>query len=243
LLWLLIVFSACAGPKATKPVLPPAPASEKTRLPTIQFAIQVGAFSTAQRAARYADHLQAAGLDAYYFIDTDGLGKVRFERFENQAQARRRAEALKAKGVIGEFCVVQPAPDQVPVDRRKDLSASLVATAKRFIGTPYRFGGQSRESGFDCSGLTMTVYRLNGLELPRSSQAQYRAGTTVDRGALQPGDLVFFATGRSDRVSHVGLYSGQGRFIHAPGRGKQIRSANLSDAYFKARFKGARRYF
>ena len=215
------------------------------RLPTISYTIQLGAFSSVERAAHYADQLQAAGLDAYYFIDDDGLCKVRFERFDTRAAARKRAAVLQAKGVIGDFYVVQPgaAAAAASANPRGRLSVSLVATARRFIGTPYRWGGESQASGFDCSGLTMTVYRLNGLELPRSALAQYRQGTAVARQALQPGDLVFFATGGQGRVSHVGLYSGQGKFIHAPGRGQHIRSAFLSNSYFKAHYRGARRYF
>ena len=88
----------------------------------------------------------------------------------------------------------------------------------------------------------MTVYRLNGLELPRNSRAQFQAGHPISRDDLQPGDLVFFATGSRSRVSHVGLYSGSGEFIHAPGKGKTIRSASLSNNYFKSRYAGARRY-
>jgi cell wall-associated NlpC family hydrolase len=89
----------------------------------------------------------------------------------------------------------------------------------------------------------MTVYRLNGLDLPRTAASQFRVGTPVRRRSLQRGDLVFFETGRRGRISHVGIYSGEGRFIHAPGRGKRIGSASLSSTYFASRFAGARRYF
>jgi cell wall-associated NlpC family hydrolase len=89
----------------------------------------------------------------------------------------------------------------------------------------------------------MTVYRLNGLELPRRAIAQYRTGEPVARQSLREGDLVFFATGRRGQVSHVGIYAGQGKFIHAPGRGKSIRTASLDNGYFRSRYKGARRYF
>ena len=88
----------------------------------------------------------------------------------------------------------------------------------------------------------MTVYRLNGLELPRNSRSQYQTGRPVPRNALEKGDLVFFATGSRNRVSHVGIYSGRGQFIHAPGKGKTIRTASLSSRYFQERYAGARRY-
>jgi cell wall-associated NlpC family hydrolase len=187
--------------------------------------------------------LGGAGLDAYHFIDDDGLSKVRFEQFTTNAEARRRAAELQARGVIDDYYIVSPGTSAPDDSRRDALQQALVRTAQRFIGTPYRWGGTSARSGFDCSGLTMTVYRLNGLELPRSAMAQYRAGTPVDRNTVSRGDLVFFTTARRSRVSHVGIYTGGGQFIHAPGRGKSIRTASLDNRYFRSRFRGARRYF
>ncbi len=230
LLLLAMVLTACAGEQVRK---------TPTTLPTIAYTIQVGAFSTVERAARYAEHLAAAGLDAFHFIDRDGLSKVRFERFDSKAAARRRAQSLKARGLIEDFYIVRPGRTTGRGAREEDL----VRTARRFIGSPYRWGGTSARRGFDCSGLAMTVYRLNGYELPRSAAAQHGAGTPVARRDVRPGDLVFFATGRTGRVSHVGIYTGGGNFIHAPGRGKTIRTAALDNSYFRPRYKGARRYF
>lgn len=215
---------------------------EEASLPVIAFTIQVGAFSTVERASDYADRLASFGLDTYYFIDTDGLCKVRFDRFETKAAARERARTLQKRGLIEDFYVVQPRSADQRRDGRERLRDSLVQTARRFIGTPYRWGGASARSGFDCSGLTMTVYRLNGLELPRNSRSQFQTGQPVPREALEKGDLVFFATGNRSRVSHVGIYSGRGQFIHAPGKGKTIRTASLSSRYFQTHFAGARRY-
>jgi cell wall-associated NlpC family hydrolase len=131
-----------------------------------------------------------------------------------------------------------PALDRVEVGLRD----KVVKAAMRFLGTPYRWGGPSAETGFDCSGLTMTAYRLNGLELPRASAEQYATGQAVSRDALKAADLVFFATGREGRPSHVGLYVGEGRFIHAPGSGKVVRIDDLSQDYYAQRFLGARSY-
>ncbi len=252
---LLIALASCATSVVLEPMpepeLPrkpfsspaPEPAIIHSELASIEYTIQVGAFSTAERAAAYAAGLVQKGLDAYYFIDEDGLSKVRFERFETKAGARRRASELQALGWINDFFIAQPVLPRYQIDPQAALRKNLVQTAGRFIGTPYRWGGQSARRGFDCSGLTMTVYRLNGLDLPRNSRAQFSSGTPIQRDDLQEGDLVFFATDGLKRVSHVGVYAGGGKFIHAPGQGKRIRVASLSNGYFKRRYRGARRYF
>jgi len=227
-------LAACAGRPPGETERPPAV------LPEIEYVIQVGAFSSAERAARYADTLILGGVDAYYFVDDDRLFKVRFGSFSTRKGARQHAEALVDRGLIEDFYILRPGARRR--DAHRALQAGLVSTAHRFIGTPYQWGGESPISGFDCSGLTMTVYRLNGLDLPRTAASQFRAGRPVSRHALQEGDLVFFNTGGRNRITHVGIYSGGGRFIHAPGRGKTIRSASLSKSYFQNRFVGARRY-
>ncbi len=246
LIGFLIGLAACAAPPAQPPkVRMPPPVKEpfQTGLPFIQFTIQVGAFSTVERAARYADKLQAAGLDAYYFVDADKLCKVRFGKYESREEAQAIATDLRARKLIQDFYIVQPAPATLTIEQRATLRKNIVDTAQRFIGTPYCWGGTSLETGFDCSGLTMTVYRLNGLQLPRVALSQYQTGTPVAREALLSGDLLFFATEPGVEISHVGIYTGQDQFIHAPSRGKQICMASLSDNYFRSRYKGARRYF
>lgn len=241
----VILFITGCGRHAKAPgATPRGPASlASSKLREIKFTIQVGAFSTSYRAAAYADRLQAAGLDAYYFIDVDHLYKVRLESFANRKTALKRALDLKARALIDDFFIVHPRPDRAIPYPPRVLGENIVRTARRFIGTTYRWGGTSPEEGFDCSGLTMTVYRLNGLDLPRNSREQFRAGKPVPRKALQAGDLVFFATSGTKRISHVGIYSGQGQFIHAPSRGNPIRTASLNNSYYAVRYQGARRYF
>ncbi|GAJ19868.1 unnamed protein product, partial [marine sediment metagenome] len=107
---------------------------------------------------------------------------------------------------------------------------------------PYQWGGSSVDDGFDCSGLAMAVYQLNGLNLPRSSKEQYRAGIPIKQSQLKKGDLIFFATSRGKKVSHVGIYTGDNKFIHAPRKGKRIRTDSLSNRYFEARYAGAKTY-
>ena len=208
------------------------------RLKTIRFAIQVGAFADLDNAVRLTENLQQQGLNAYHYIDPSGLYKVRFGNYSTRTTARREAEFLQARGIIDTYFVVSP---QIAA-AELDLRSGLVQTARSFIGIPYKWGGESQREGFDCSGLTMTVYQLNGLDLPRTSRQQWHTGAPVRRRELARGDLVFFATAGGKRVSHVGIYVGDNRFIHAPGRGKYIRVASLSNKYYRKRYLGGRRY-
>lgn len=107
------------------------------------------------------------------------------------------------------------------------------------LGAPYRYGG-SGPRGFDCSGLVYYSYRKAGIAVPRTTGAQYRQSQRVKLSALQPGDLIFFRISR-ERFSHVGIYAGDGRFIHAPSSGKRVSYALLTDPYWKARVVGAGR--
>ena len=109
------------------------------------------------------------------------------------------------------------------------------------VGIQYRYGGASPEHGFDCSGLVAHVYeRAWGVSLPRSTAEQRSVGRAVKRASLEPGDLVFFNT-RGRPYSHVGIYLGDGIFVHAPRRGAKVRLENMENSYWRARFNGARR--
>ena len=109
------------------------------------------------------------------------------------------------------------------------------------VGTPYRWGGNTPESGFDCSGLVNYVYRdVLALDLPRSTRAlsQYQ-GDRIKPERLAPGDLVFF--GNADGVNHVGIYVGEGRFVHAPTSGGTVRLDHLDGHYWRDHYSGAKR--
>lgn len=122
--------------------------------------------------------------------------------------------------------------------KRSPLADEIVGTAHKYLGVPYEYGGRS-PSGFDCSGLVWYVFREHGIKLPDSSYKQAAVGEKIDKNELQPGDLVFFQS--DGRVGHVGLYIGDGTMIHAPGRGKRVRKASLSDTYYKTHYATARR--
>ena len=113
--------------------------------------------------------------------------------------------------------------------------------ALSLIGVKYRYGGNSAEKGFDCSGFVKHVFSETlSLPLPRSVIAMSKAGLKIDPNNLQPGDLVFYKTLKR-AFSHVGLYIGEGRFVHAPSRGKTVEIVEMSDTYWRKRFNGARR--
>ena len=120
---------------------------------------------------------------------------------------------------------------------------SLLRRAMTLLGTPYRWGGTSPDSGFDCSGLVGYVFKTAlGIDLPRVSREMAHDGEAElinDRNALAAGDLVFF--GRRGRVDHVGIYVGEGRFLHAPSTGKDVRVDSLVSGYWSGKFMQARR--
>ena len=125
----------------------------------------------------------------------------------------------------------------------QERASGLVISALNFLGVPYQRGGNDSDSGFDCSGFTRHVFQLSlGLVLPRrvDDQASARGLVPVDRTELRPGDLVFFNTLKRS-FSHVGIYVGEGRFIHAPRSGSEVRIENLRQAYWAERYTGARR--
>jgi cell wall-associated NlpC family hydrolase len=120
-------------------------------------------------------------------------------------------------------------------------ASDLVSNAFGFLGVPYKRGGASAETGFDCSGFVQKLYEQTvGLILPRKASQQAAATQRINKADLQPGDLVFFNTMRR-AFSHVGIYIGDGQFIHAPRPGAEVRVENMGLAYWKRRFDGARR--
>jgi len=119
----------------------------------------------------------------------------------------------------------------------------VINTARQQLGVPYQYGGSSPASGFDCSGLMHYSYRQAGLTIPRTSKEQYRQARPVSRRHLQAGDLIFFRNRYGSFVSHVGMYLGDGEFIHAPSSGKKVSIKRLDTAYWKKHFYAAGRFY
>jgi cell wall-associated NlpC family hydrolase len=139
--------------------------------------------------------------------------------------------------------LVQKLGDQVSAAGKvvSDKASDLVVTAMGFLGVPYKRGGNSLESGLDCSGFVRLIYEQTvGLVLPRRAAEQAAAAIPIDKSELQPGDLVFFNTLRS-AFSHVGIYVGDHKFIHSPRSGGVVRVEDMRVAYWQQRFDGARR--
>ena len=122
-----------------------------------------------------------------------------------------------------------------------ERASELVLNAMGFLGVPYKLGGSTVETGFDCSGFVRAVFEQSvGKVLPRRAEEQAAAAEQIDRSELKPGDLVFFNTMKR-AFSHVGIYVGDGKFIHSPRTGSHVRVEDMRQAYWQTRFNGARR--
>jgi cell wall-associated NlpC family hydrolase len=245
LVWASILLLSFSCSRHSSVALEASPSSDRYTVSQTGFVIQVGAFRNLDNAVRLTLSLSEKNLDAYYFKHESGLYKVRFGNYLSRDPAVENAERLKQAGFIQEYFVVNPETYAVSPSRQlgyDSVRSEIVNRAQSFLGLPYRWGGHTAEKGFDCSGLTMAVYDLVGLHLPRTSLAQFRSGIPVSEENLDRGDLVFFLGQNQNRVSHVGIYTGDGYFIHAPGKNRAIQVESLSTRYFRNRFAGARTY-
>jgi cell wall-associated NlpC family hydrolase len=154
---------------------------------------------------------------------------------------RAQAQDARLEGATTVVAEAAAAAPQSLADRALSSAQELAMQAIGMIGIRYTFGGRNPDTGFDCSGLVRYVFdRVTGRSLPHNSFEMARMGTSVSQDELQAGDLVFFNT-RGQRFSHVGIYVGEGRFIHAPSRGGRVHIVNMGDRYWVSRFNGARR--
>jgi cell wall-associated NlpC family hydrolase len=130
-------------------------------------------------------------------------------------------------------------PAQRRIDKASDRARDVVVHARRQIGIRYRYGGSSPQRGFDCSGLVRYAYRQAGVVMPRTTEAMSEIGFALRKSELKPGDLVFFDT-RHKPFSHVGIYVGGHRFIHAPASGGAVQLVDMRERYWRVRYVGAR---
>ena len=149
---------------------------------------------------------------------------------------------IAAALVVLASCTSAPRYRSTTVEvRPSDVEGNqVVREASKFLGAPYRNGGTST-NGLDCSGLVVAVYQKFGIAIPRTSHEQAKFGTKVDRSGLEPGDLVFFRTSGTTKITHVGIYTGDGEFIHASNRSRRVQYDRLDNRYFKRRYATARR--
>jgi murein DD-endopeptidase len=126
-------------------------------------------------------------------------------------------------------------------ERPPGTGDTIAAIAAALVGTPYHFGGADT-AGFDCSGLALYVHQRVGLDIPRTARQQQLAARPVPLDAIEPGDLVFFSI-QAHRIDHVGIYSGGGRFVHAPRAGLAVTYADLTTGFYRQHFVSAGRFW
>ncbi len=152
---------------------------------------------------------------------------------EPASQADPMGELVASKGLMSRLEGVR--------QNMSSVASELVVNAMGFLGVRYKYGGNDLEDGVDCSGFVRAIYEQTlGMVLPRRAAEQARATQTISQDELKPGDLVFFNTMRS-AFSHVGIYIGDNKFIHAPRSGARVRVEDMRQSYWVKRFNGARR--
>jgi len=210
------------------------------------YAVRFGDFPSKGKARATANKLVADRLiDSYYIAPPN---EVVFAKPQGPGWQKARPDEVKplpatkqpGKGTTTK----QPGASQPQTSAKgdRDMGAIAARTAERFVGIPYRWGGENVVDGMDCSGFVRAVYNLCGLSIPRTSREQFKAGDSVAKDDLRDGDLVFFGSSE-ESINHVGIYVGNNRFVHAPRRGEDIRVTAVDESYFEKRFVGARRYF
>ena len=243
-IFMLLLFSGigCAAPA--------------TGISKIGYAIQIGAFAEVKNAERLTAKLQEKGIEAFYFKKENGLYAVRFGDFSRRDDARTAAKKLVSDRIITSYFIAPPqktVKEQLPPPpnglepvvkavKADNMGYIAARTAERFVGIPYRWGGNTVVDGMDCSGFTRAVYNLCGVNIPRTSLEQFKIGQNINKDELIDGDLVFFGNSES-QITHVGIYVGDNRFVHAPKRGDDIKISPINGNGFAKRFIGAKRYF
>lgn len=235
----LFIFLTCCSPVLHK---------NRSYVEKAGYAIQVGAFSDVQNAINLVSKLQNKGIDAFYFKKPEGFFVVRFGSYKTKDLAEKDAKKYASSGLISDYFIAPPVSfKRLTITERKkyrenDIGIIIAKTAERFVGIPYKWGGNNVVEGMDCSGFVKAVYNLCGINLPRTANEQFLQGEYVRKDDLSEGDLVFFGSS-NNHITHVGIYVGNGYMVHAPKRGDVIKRASIDSDYFSKRFVGAKRYY
>jgi gamma-D-glutamyl-L-lysine dipeptidyl-peptidase len=223
----------------------------------VGYTIQAGAFKELANAEHFTESLREKKLDAAYFRKENGLFAVTFGNFPTYDDAVQNAKQLKEERVIDRYYVAVPKKRPKRFENVTSLtdstsSASKVRphdeemgkiaarTAERFAGIPYKWGGNNVVEGLDCSAFVKAVYYLVGINIPRTAHEQFNAGLAIEKDELQDGDLLFFGKG-PQQITHVGMYIGNGKFIHAPRRGEPIQITPVDEEKYVKKYVGSRR--
>ena len=188
----------------------------------------------------------------YKVIYSDVIGYVRSDYLDlTEAPYENKSSSKSPKFFRGgESTGVEPSPEALGGSSSNSGSAEstgkvtgdqIVAKAKQYLGVPYEWGGTD-PSGFDCSGFVYYVFRSLGLSISRTQATMYKQGNPISKDELKPGDLVFFQNTYKEGISHVGIYVGDGQFIHSPSSGKVVSYADLYSNYYIEHYYGAARY-
>ena len=207
------------------------------------YAVRFGDFPTREKAREVAKRLVADRMiDSYYIAPPN---EIVFSRPKEPGWQKSPPDEIRKPSETIQPIVPKEVPGKIeakPSKKDRDMGGIAARTAERFVGIPYRWGGDNVVDGMDCSGFVRAVYNLCGVSIPRTSRDQFKAGDLVTKDDLKDGDLVFFGPSAKE-ITHVGIYVGGGKFVHAPRRGEDIRVTEVNESYFEKRFVGARRYF
>lgn len=232
-----------ANKKSAKkaPPKPPSAVSHASTQTTARKSLQSRGAHYRSKPSRPAPSSKPSYRDRPYNAVSYSGGVLRSEENKRPSYSRRKAFTQESKAVSSDGSVaVIPAYVPPPSVAIPGAGSGIVDIACKYMGVPYVWGG-STPDGFDCSGFVQFVYREAGFNIPRTADVQFEVGDEIDCGNEAPGDMVFFET-YTQGASHVGIYIGEGEFIHASSRG-DVRISSLDEDYFKARYLGARRIY
>ncbi|APG23646.1 MAG: NlpC/P60 family protein [Syntrophotalea acetylenica] len=206
------------------------------------FAVRFGNYPTRKDAKKAARQLAEARLIDSYYIASPLKKDIHPLALETAGPTDTDVTTAPAGATASP---VNPPTSTKPVVQKpkpdNEMGEIAARTAERFVGIPYKWGGNTVVEGLDCSAFVKSVYYLCGINIPRTSAEQFKVGRKVPQEELIEGDLVFF--GHNNQVSHVGIYVGRGKFVHAPKRNDEIKVAELTRPGFTKKYLGARRYF